>query len=101
MSIEPAAASTGRPRAAADHADSESIIAIPSMDPFYRAPAGFERAEPGTVLRSREVTLALFGVIRQKVSAWQLLYRTTSLDGAARVAVTTVVLPVGGRARPQ
>ncbi|WP_128644740.1 lipase family protein [Rhodococcus sp. BS-15] len=101
MSTEPDTASTGRPRASADHADSESIIAIPSVDPFYRAPAGFERAKPGTVLRSREVTLALFGVIRQKVSAWQLLYRTTSLDGAARVAVTTVVLPVGGRARPQ
>ncbi|MDV6230066.1 lipase family protein [Rhodococcus cercidiphylli] len=101
MSIEPDAASTGRPRFAADHADSESIVTIPSMDPFYRAPAGFERAEPGTVLRSREVTLALFGVIRQKVSAWQLLYRTTSLDGTARVAVTTVVLPVGGRQRSQ
>ncbi|CCQ17490.1 Conserved hypothetical membrane protein [Rhodococcus sp. AW25M09] len=101
MSIEPHSASTGRPRAAADHTDSESIITIPSMDPFYRAPAGFETAEPGTVLRSREVTLALFGLIRQKVSAWQLLYRTTGLDGAARVAVTTVILPVGGRQRPQ
>ncbi|WP_032377214.1 lipase family protein [Rhodococcoides fascians] len=101
MSTQPDTASTGRPQAAVDHDDAESTIAIPSMDPFYRAPAGFERVEPGTVLRSREVTLALFGVIRQKVSAWQLLYRTTSLDGAPRVAVTTVILPVGGRARTQ
>lgn len=98
---DPYDALTGGSRAAVDHADSESTIAIPSMDPFYRAPAGYENSEPGAVLRSREVTLALFGVIRQKVSAWQLLYRTTSLDGAARVAVTTVVLPVGGHPKPR
>jgi pimeloyl-ACP methyl ester carboxylesterase len=101
MSIQPDSASTGRRWAGADDADPASPITLPSNDPFYRTPVDLEDVEPGTVVRSRAVDLALFGVIRQKVSAWQLLYRTTSLDGVARVAVTTVVLPVGGRKRTQ
>jgi pimeloyl-ACP methyl ester carboxylesterase len=101
MSIQPESASTGRRWAGADDADPASPITLPSNDPFYRTPVDLEDVEPGTVVRSRAVDLALFGVIRQKVSAWQLLYRTTSLDGVARVAVTTVVLPVGGRKRTQ
>lgn len=69
MSVEPDAASTDRPRTAVDHTDSESILAIPSNDPFYRTAVDLEDVEPGTVLRSRAVDLALFGVIGQKVSA--------------------------------
>ncbi|MGB7361768.1 MAG: lipase family protein [Rhodococcus sp. (in: high G+C Gram-positive bacteria)] len=65
----------------------------PGKDPFYRAPEGFEKAELGTVFRTRRVTLGLFGLVPQQLSAWQLLYRTRDLDEHAQVAVTTVVQP--------
>lgn len=66
---------------------------LPGDDPFYRPPAGVDGLAAGTVLRSRAVEVALFGVVPQKVSAWQLLYRTSDLHGTPRVAVTTVLLP--------
>lgn len=66
---------------------------LPADDPFYQPPSGFEHARPGTVLRSRDVELAFLGLIPQKFTATQLLYRTTDMHGAARPAVTTVVVP--------
>lgn len=72
----------------------------PSLDPFLRAPAGFAAHAPGTVLRSREVEVALFGVVPQHVTAWQLLYRSTDLNGRAEVAITTVLLPKGAEPDP-
>ena len=80
---------------------SDGVLTTPGKDPFYRAPAGFAAATPGTVLRTREVTIALFGILDQRVSAWQLLYRTSGIDGGPKVAVTTVLLPVGGSPAPQ
>ncbi|MFD3461124.1 lipase family protein [Nocardia fluminea] len=73
---------------------------LPPDDPFYDAPPGFEALAPGTVVRSRPVEIALFGVIRQRITAWQLLYRTCDLDGAPEVSVTTVLLPWGVGTRP-
>lgn len=35
----------------------------PDDDPFYRAPQGYEQAEPGTVLRSRDVGIGFLGLI--------------------------------------
>jgi triacylglycerol lipase len=46
---------------------------LPRDDPFYVPPAGFQHAEPGTVLRSRDVELAFLGLIPQKFTATQLL----------------------------
>ena len=66
---------------------------VPAYDSFYKPPAGYEHAVPGTVLRSREVELAFLGVIPQKFSATQLLYRTTDLNGEPQATVTTVVVP--------
>ncbi|MCV7030404.1 lipase family protein [Mycobacterium sherrisii] len=76
---------------------------LPSDDPFYRPPAGFQHAEPGTVLRSRDVELAFLGLIPQPVSAVQLLYRTTDMNGKPEAGVTTVIVPterVGGQHSP-
>ncbi|QLY30889.1 lipase family protein [Nocardia huaxiensis] len=67
----------------------------PSRDPFFRAPSGFAMHAPGTILRSRTVELALFGLVSQQVTAWQLLYRSNDLHGRPEVAVTTVLLPKG------
>ncbi|WP_183467783.1 lipase family protein [Mycolicibacterium iranicum] len=66
---------------------------VPDKDPFYEPPAGFEHARPGTVLRSRDVELAFLGVIPQKFTATQLLYRTADFQGEPQAGVTTVVIP--------
>lgn len=64
-------------------------------DPFCQAPKDFEATAPGTVLRSREIRLAFLGIIPQAVVAYQLLYRTTDLDGGPQAAITTVIRPAG------
>ena len=66
---------------------------LPSEDPFYQPPAGYEHAEPGSVLRSRDVELAFLGLIPQRVTATQLLFRTTNMNGLPLAAVTTVIVP--------
>ncbi|WP_319436485.1 lipase family protein [Mycobacterium sp. RTGN5] len=68
---------------------------LPTEDPFYEPPAGFEHAEPGTVLRSRDVELGFLGLIPQRVRATQLLYRTTDHNGLPQATVTTVLIPTG------
>ena len=66
---------------------------LPSEDPFYQPPAGFQHAEPGTVLRSRDVELGFLGLIPQRVKATQLLYRSTDMNGDPQATVTTVLVP--------
>lgn len=85
---------TAAPAAPAVDARTELPV-TPDADPFYLAPAGFEAEAPGTVLRSREVTLALLGKIKQKVAAYQLLYRTAGINGEPQVTATTVAVPRG------
>ncbi|MEV0295667.1 lipase family protein [Nocardia sp. NPDC050710] len=78
-------------------------VPLPQQDSFYRPPEGFETREPGDILRSREVRLAVLTLLPLNVRSWQLLYRTTDLFGQPAVAVTTVVLPAGAdpnRSRP-
>lgn len=83
----------------------------PTSDPFYAAPANLASYPPGTVLRSRTVTVQidgeLFGVGEDVVpveqySAYQLLYRTNSATGQPVANVTTLIVgdgaaPAGGR----
>ena len=38
---------------------------LPLDDPFYQPPSGYQYAEPGTVLRTRDVELAFLGLIPQ------------------------------------
>jgi triacylglycerol lipase len=66
---------------------------LPSDDPFYDPPAGFQLGKPGTVVRSRDVELAFLGLIPQRIKATQLLYRTTDMHGRAEAAATTVIVP--------
>lgn len=66
---------------------------LPGDDPFYQPPPGFERTKSGTVLRSRDVQLAFLGLIPQRFTATQLLYRTTDLNNNASSTVTTVLTP--------
>ncbi len=66
---------------------------LPSVDPFYEPPAGYQHAVPGTVLRSRDVEVAFLGLIPQRAMATQLLYRTTDMNGNPEATVTTVIVP--------
>lgn len=70
-----------------------SVPPLPQNDPFYRAPSGWAKASAGAILRSRRVSIGAFGALPLDVSAWQLLYRTTSAWGTPFVAVTTVIRP--------
>jgi triacylglycerol lipase len=66
---------------------------LPADDPFYDPPAGFQHSRPGTVLRSRDVELAFLGLIPQRITATQLMYRTTDMHGNPEAAATTVIVP--------
>lgn len=66
----------------------------PSKDPFYQPPEGFENEPPGTILRTRSVDVAFLKLIPDPVLAYQILYRTTDLNGDAIATVTTVFKPV-------
>jgi hypothetical protein len=66
---------------------------LPTDDPFYHPPPGYQHAEPGTVLRSREVELAFLGLIPQPIKAVQLLYRTMNMNGEPEATATTVIVP--------
>ena len=68
----------------------------PSSDPFYQPPAGFESTEPGTILRSRSIVASFFGILIDPVEAYQLLYRTTAINGSAIATVTTIFKPLIG-----
>jgi alpha-beta hydrolase superfamily lysophospholipase len=66
---------------------------LPADDPFYDPPPGFQHAAAGTVLRSRDVEVAFLGLVPQKFTATQLLYRTTDMHGNPDAAATTVIVP--------
>ncbi|MCW2784357.1 MAG: hypothetical protein JWP74_874 [Marmoricola sp.] len=71
-----------------------SVAAAHPNDAFYVAPKGFGHAAPGTILRSRKITLSPFAEMPQR-KAWQLLYRSTDQNGKPMAAVTTVIAPSG------
>lgn len=73
---------------------SRGLPQAPSDDPFYQPPAGFESLEPGTILRNRTINAGFLGLIPDPVEAYQLLYRTTAINGSAIAEVTTIFKPV-------
>lgn len=66
---------------------------LPVDDPFYDEPDGLAAMRPGAIIRTRQVVLRDFWASRHRHRAWQLLYRSTDLNGVPGVAATTVVLP--------
>lgn len=75
----------------------EERATVPSRDPFYTPPQGFENAAPGDVLRTRPIIASFFHLIPDPIDARQLLYRTQSIDGKPLVGVTTVFKPFGAK----
>ncbi len=71
-----------------------AAVLLPSQDPFYVPPAGFESTRPGAVLRTRRVVSSFFSLIPDPVETHQILYRTTAINGSAIAGVTTVFKPL-------
>lgn len=73
----------------------------PAQDLFYSYNGSLTSIAPGTVLRSRTVTVAWVG-LPTPVTATQLLYRTSTQLGAPVVTVTTVLqaAPAAGVSPP-
>ena len=65
----------------------------PSQDPWYKAPAGFEAAIPGAVLRIRKAPGNLTSLATSCAAAYNILYRTTNSLYKPTWAVTTVFVP--------
>lgn len=72
---------------------SRRTVQPPDNDPFYQPPAGYASKAPGTILNQRDITAAFFGLVPVDVDAYQLLYRTTAVNGSAIATVTTVFKP--------
>ena len=65
----------------------------PKQDPWYSAPAGWENAAPGDVLRSRPAPGNLTEVVGNCSAAHNILFRTTDSNGNPTWAVTTLFTP--------
>lgn len=65
----------------------------PSKDPWYTAPANFESAAPGAVLRVRAAPGNLSTSIANASAAYHILYRTTNSRYLPDWAVTTLFVP--------
>ncbi|KAB8339113.1 hypothetical protein FH972_022049 [Carpinus fangiana] len=70
-----------------------TTILPPSEDPWYTAPAGFEHAQPGAVLRLRAAPGNLTSITHNTTAAYHILYRTTNSRYKAAWAVTTLFVP--------
>jgi hypothetical protein len=68
---------------------------LPSRDPFYSYTGStpLSQIPPGTVLKSRPVSLTIAG-LTVPVTTGQVLYRTTGELGQPTVTVTTIIRPL-------
>ncbi|EFR04774.1 lipase 1 [Nannizzia gypsea CBS 118893] len=76
--------------------DLRGSVPLPSEDPFYQPPLGYECARPGTILKQRKVPnpIAALGKIPVSLkSAHHVMYRTSDSFSNATVAVTTILVP--------
>jgi secretory lipase len=73
-------------------AGSGAALVEPNDDPFYRPPAGFESAVPGTVLATRPATISGLG-LPVPVDAQQFLVRSADAKDAPTAVVGTLMVP--------
>jgi hypothetical protein len=76
--------------------DGSGFPANPAADAFYTAPTVLKVAAPGTILRSRPVTIRGLG-FPMPVRAWQVLYRSTDAQGRPNAVSGTVGVLDDGR----
>ena len=72
--------------------DSSAGLVEPNDDPFYRPPAGFESAAPGTVLAIRPVTVKGLG-LPVPVDSQQFLVRSSDAKDGPTAVVGTLMVP--------
>lgn len=75
-------------------ASAGAAVPRPTEDPFYAAPAGYAKASPGTVLRSREIDVTQYGAPLD-VRGWQVAYATRDTHSAPEAAIATILEPQG------
>ena len=73
---------------------------LPSNDPFYGYSGSLAAIAPGTVLRTRTITVAENGSA-VPISAEQILFRTTGELGQPTATVTTMLRPTAGIGTPK
>ncbi|KAJ5715277.1 uncharacterized protein N7483_012458 [Penicillium malachiteum] len=70
---------------------------LPMDDEFYLPPeddGAWKLSDTGTILKSREVTIAqLIGQGKSEAKGYQLLYSTKDVNGNPDVTVTTIIVP--------
>lgn len=75
-----------------EYSDATGPIA-PSVDPWYRAPSGYECTQPGQILKIRNATGTLAPLIGNATEAYNILFRTTNGAYQPDWSVATVFLP--------
>ncbi|HLF41389.1 MAG TPA: lipase family protein, partial [Acidimicrobiia bacterium] len=95
LGADPPVPSAAAAAAVAPVAGGADDIPPPAQDAFYQAPSPLPAGEPGTIIRSRPVTVrsGFAGVDYQPVLAWQVLYRSTSALGEPVAVSGTVIVP--------
>lgn len=70
-------------------------ITLPSADAFYEAPANLSAYAPGDIIRYRTPPsqLSFYNLKANLAGAWQILYRTSGVQGEPLATVTTVMVP--------
>ncbi|PWN31729.1 LIP-domain-containing protein [Meira miltonrushii] len=70
------------------------LVPPPQDDDFYNSAPGYQNAKNGDVLKSRQVVIGIFGLLPEPVEAYQVQYRTESVNLTAITSVTTIMKPV-------
>lgn len=69
-------------------------VQTPDDDSFYTPDGNWQNEAPGTILKTREVTIAQSGLLKYGVTGYQLLYRSNGVDqNTPSYTVTTVLVP--------
>ena len=70
----------------------------PDKDPFFKPPQGWEKKQPGDILRWRQIQPVAYKMKPKLETAYQLLYRTTRNNASQPLwTVTTVFVPHNAR----
>lgn len=100
--LPPPPVAAAAPHAVAPHAPQGAILnpapvveLPPPPDAFYNVPANLGSFHPGAIIRSRPVPAKALQIFPINVDSWQILYRTTGINGEPYAAVTTVMVPRG------
>jgi hypothetical protein len=72
-----------------------AAVPKPSADPFYKPPRGYAATKPGTILRTRRLTLTAgtTAATEGASAVYQVLYRTEDELGHASSTVATIFTP--------